>query len=171
MSASRPASMDSSSRFDPSPRCTRSSGVRESRWIGAVLTSPGAAVSVDDLAKRFWGDVYYNEERRSFVKKAENSGHQRTFVHFILEPLYKIFGQVIGEDKGELKETLAQLGITLKSSVYDMNMKPLLKVVFIKFFTNCSAFVDMITRNLPDPKKSAMHKVIECPCDSVSLSR
>ena len=168
MSASRRVSMDSSSRFDRSPRCTRSSGVRESRWIGvAPLICSGAAVSVEDLARRFWGDVYYNEERRSFLKKAENSGHQRTFVHFILEPLYKIFGQVIGEDKGELKETLAQLGITLKSSVYDMNMKPLLKVVFTKFFTNCSAFVDMVTRHLPDPKKSAMHKVInpstECP--------
>ncbi len=33
-------------------------------------------------------------ETRTFSKKAPPGGGERTFVHFILEPLYKIYGQV-----------------------------------------------------------------------------
>jgi len=33
-------------------------------------------------------------DRRRFTKKAPSSASQRSFVEFILEPLYKIFAQV-----------------------------------------------------------------------------
>lgn len=33
--------------------------------------------------------------RRKFTKRAPSSASQRTFVEFILEPLYKIYAQVI----------------------------------------------------------------------------
>jgi U5 small nuclear ribonucleoprotein component len=47
-----------------------------------------------EFAKRMWGDVYFNPKTRKFAKKAPHSSAQRTFVEFILEPLYKIFAQV-----------------------------------------------------------------------------
>ena len=36
--------------------------------------------------------------RRKFCKKAPSSNSQRSFVEFILEPLYKIFAQVSGSE-------------------------------------------------------------------------
>lgn len=35
-------------------------------------------------------------DRRKFTKKAPTSSSQRSFVEFILEPLYKILAQVCG---------------------------------------------------------------------------
>lgn len=45
-------------------------------------------------ACRLWGDVWFSEETRGFKRKAPPGGGDRTFVQFILEPLYKIYAQV-----------------------------------------------------------------------------
>lgn len=50
-------------------------------------------LEVKPFAQRLWGDAYYNKERRTFHKTA-GPACVRSFVHFILEPLYKIFSQV-----------------------------------------------------------------------------
>lgn len=42
-----------------------------------------------EFANRLWGSVYMHEDR-SFHRKPEDSGNKRTFVHFLLEPLYKV---------------------------------------------------------------------------------
>jgi len=55
-------------------------------------TYPG--VDVDGFSKRMWGDVYFNPESRKFTRKATEAGAKRTFVHFILEPLYKLYAHV-----------------------------------------------------------------------------
>lgn len=49
--------------------------------------------SAADFSKVLWGDIYLNSERK-FVKQAPAPGAARTFVQFILQPLYKIFAQV-----------------------------------------------------------------------------
>lgn len=54
-------------------------------------------LDVDKMAKRLWGDVYYHPDSRTFKSKAPAGAGldaQRTFVEFILEPLYKIYSQV-----------------------------------------------------------------------------
>lgn len=45
-----------------------------------------------EFAKRLWGDIWFHEESRMFRKKAPagRAGTERSFVHFILEPLYKV---------------------------------------------------------------------------------
>ena len=53
-------------------------------------------LDVEKMAKRLWGDVYYHPTTRTFKTKpqAEAGGEAtRTFVEFILEPLYKIYSQ------------------------------------------------------------------------------
>lgn len=53
----------------------------------------GVFVDIDKFMQRLWGDIYYNPETRKFTRKQEDD-MQRSFVHFILEPLYKIYTQV-----------------------------------------------------------------------------
>lgn len=51
-------------------------------------------VPTGDFAKLLWGDIFFNPKTRKFTKKSPHSSAQRSFVEFILEPLYKIFAQV-----------------------------------------------------------------------------
>jgi len=46
------------------------------------------------FALKLWGDVYFNAKTRKFSKKPTTATQQRTFIEFVLEPLYKIFSQV-----------------------------------------------------------------------------
>jgi hypothetical protein len=49
------------------------------------------------LVRRLWGDIYFNSKTRKFTKKPAHGSAQRSFVEFILEPLYKIFAHVVGD--------------------------------------------------------------------------
>lgn len=57
-------------------------------------------------------------------------GADRSFVTFILDPLYKLTSTVIGEHPKTIERLLGdQFGIYLKSSSYSQDVKPLLKEV------------------------------------------
>eukprot|EP00906_Rhabdomonas_costata_P013381 RCo019239 len=68
------------------------------------------------FARRLWGDIYYNEEARTFSKKRGKSGDKedsRSFVHFVLSPLYKLYSQVVGTEPEKLDPVLFELGLRL----------------------------------------------------------
>ncbi|KAL1919373.1 uncharacterized protein VTP21DRAFT_2066 [Calcarisporiella thermophila] len=118
------------------------------------------SVSADEFAKRLWGDIYFDADKRTFRRRPSSStDDKRTFVHFILEPLYKIYSQVLGENEADLKQTLATLGITLKPSYYSLDVKPLLKLVLDQFFGRPSGFTDMIVEHVPSPIENAVNKI------------
>ena len=53
-----------------------------------------------ELAARLWGDIYYQPDTRLFRRKPAKAGTEsdkRTFVQFVLEPLYKIYSTILGE--------------------------------------------------------------------------
>jgi hypothetical protein len=52
----------------------------------------------------------------AFKRKPAAGGGERSFVQFILEPLYKLYSQIIGEHRKAVEATLAQLGVALKPS-------------------------------------------------------
>lgn len=47
------------------------------------------------LAKRLWGDWYFNQETARFTRNKSTSSAPHSFVQFILEPIYKLYSQVI----------------------------------------------------------------------------
>jgi 116 kDa U5 small nuclear ribonucleoprotein component len=60
-------------------------------------SSSGLAAA--DLEKRLWGDCWLDPYSRTFKKKQPPPGPsgeevERTFVQYVLEPLYKIYSQV-----------------------------------------------------------------------------
>jgi hypothetical protein len=61
------------------------------------------AVDIDELVPRLWGNIYFNEESRKFSKKPADPETKRSFVHFILEPLYKLYTQVCSMVLGDHK--------------------------------------------------------------------
>ncbi len=112
-----------------------------------------------EFARRLWGDVYYDAESRRFVRKAQDVQMPRTFVHFILEPLYKLHAHTIGEDSKALSETLKSLRIFLKPRQYKQDVQDLLKDVCRQFFGASTGFVDMVTQSIPSPHENAPRKI------------
>ncbi|KAG7452130.1 Calreticulin-domain-containing protein [Guyanagaster necrorhizus] len=116
-------------------------------------------LDVTAFADRLWGDIYFDSETRKFTRKPKDPEHSRSFVHFILEPLYKLYSQVLSEDTETLKDTLQGLGIQLKPVMYKMDVRPLLKAVLDQFFGPATGLVDVIVDNIPSPVEGAANKI------------
>lgn len=114
-------------------------------------------VNTDEFAKRLWGDVYFNPKKRSFTRKPVEDGAARSFVHFVLEPIYKIFTHSISDSPEDLRPVLESLGIQLKPAQYKADAKAILRLVCEQFFGPSTGFVDMIVQHIPSPAESANH--------------
>eukprot|EP00761_Pharyngomonas_kirbyi_P000852 gb/GECH01000853.1/.p1 GENE.gb/GECH01000853.1/~~gb/GECH01000853.1/.p1 ORF type:complete len:1021 (+),score=214.98 gb/GECH01000853.1/:1-3063(+) len=139
--------------------------------MGCIFSLPSFAQIYKELfqadidkyafAKRLWGDVYFNSKNRRFTKdrKKVSSEAKRSFIEFVLEPIYKVFSQGIAEDPSTIAMNLAQVGIRLKKSEYHSDPQPLLKQILHQFFGPPSALVDMVVDFFPSPRDSAAGKV------------
>ena len=112
-----------------------------------------------DFSIRLWGDVFFNPKRRSFTRKGTEERSKRTFVSFVLEPIYKLYSHTISESPEDLKVILATLGIQLKPSQFKTDAKDLLKMVCEQFFGGPEGFVDMIVEHIPSPLDGARKKL------------
>lgn len=112
-----------------------------------------------EFSKRLWGDQYFNPKTRKFTKKAQTSASQRSFVEFILEPMYKLFAQVVGDVDSTLPGVLDELGIFLNKEEMRLNIRPLLKLICSRFFGDFTGFVDMCVEHIPSPAAAAKLKV------------
>jgi len=117
---------------------------------------------VDELAKRLWGDIYFHPKTRRFMRKAPHSSAHRSFIEFILEPLYKILAQVVGDVDDNLPRICDELGIHLSKDEAKQNMRPLLRTVCRKFFGSFAGFVDMCVKHISSPLANARTKVEHC---------
>ncbi|CAE7406874.1 CLO [Symbiodinium necroappetens] len=110
------------------------------------------------LAKCLWGDMYYNAEERKFQKTPPDAEQPRSFVQppdsgreqwpFVLEPIYKIFAHCLGEEKEDLAQTLAEVGIYLHKRDYELDARALIRKVFQQYFGSgggLPSFVDMVS--------------------------
>ena len=136
--------------------------------MGWIFTLPSFAkmyadnypdVNARDFGVRLWGDIFFNPKRRSFTRKATEERSKRTFVNFVLEPIYKLYSHTISESPEDLKETLATLGIYLKPSQYKTDAKDLLRMVCEQFFGRAEGFVDMLVEHIPSPLEGAQKKL------------
>lgn len=50
-------------------------------------------------------------------------------MEFVLEPLYKLYAQVVGDVDSTMAATFESVGVTLKKEERTLNIRPLLKVV------------------------------------------
>ncbi|KAL2610071.1 hypothetical protein R1flu_028644 [Riccia fluitans] len=119
----------------------------------------GIPLDAAKFASKLWGDLYYHQDTRTFKRKPPSSGGERSFVQFILEPLYKIYSQVIGEHRKSVEMTLSELGVTLSNADYKLNVKPLLKIACSAVFGGMGGFTDMLVQHIPSAKDAAPVKV------------
>ena len=119
----------------------------------------GGGFNSKEFAKRLWGDQYFDQEKRTFSKKPVTADTSRTFIQFILEPLYKIFSIIAGDVDTKLWDLTSELGIKLTKTESKLNIRPLIRLICSRFFGTFKGFVDMVVNCVPSPKDSAVKKI------------
>lgn len=111
------------------------------------------------LSKMLYGEIFYDKEKKNFSKINSGQSCIRSFVHFILEPIYKIIGYSLSEDKEELEQILNQVNIVLKDKDYKMDPKPLLKLICSKFLGHYSVLVDVAVQKVVNSQEGSQIKI------------
>ncbi|THZ89203.1 U5 small nuclear ribonucleo protein component [Aureobasidium pullulans] len=122
-------------------------------------TYAGSGLDVPEFSRRLWGDIYYNPGSRKFTRRGTEPASKRSFVNFVLEPIYKLYSHTISESPEDLKKTLESLGIYLKPTQLRANAKDLLKMACEQFFGPATGFVDMVVDHIPSPVEGAKQKL------------
>jgi len=128
------------------------------------------SISVSDLARRLWGDWYWDPVRGSISKKPPSNGASRTFVQLILEPLYKIYSHVLGDEPQDLVIAMKSVCISISQAEAQLDPKPLLSCALRKFFGKPTGIVSMIVQHVPSPLEASEMKV-KMSYASISSSR
>ncbi|KAF2155797.1 P-loop containing nucleoside triphosphate hydrolase protein [Myriangium duriaei CBS 260.36] len=116
-------------------------------------------IDVPEFSRRLWGDIFFTSRTRKFTRKPVDSSSKRSFINFVLEPIWKLFSHTISESPDDLKSTLESLGIHLKPTQLRSNAKDLLKLVCEQFFGPATGFVDMLVKHVPSPVEGAKQKL------------
>ena len=133
-------------------------------------TPLGSSLTIPELAKRLWGDCYLDPTSRQFQTSTRdcrslNGGTlvQRTFVEFVLEPLYKIYSACLGERAPVAEKLLRQVGVLLSKEQLRASARPLLRSALQQYLATATAgWVDMIVQHVPHPAAAAAGKVARC---------
>eukprot|EP01054_Gregarina_sp_Poly1_P004284 Gregarina_sp_Poly_1__4283@NODE_232_length_11105_cov_98_544211_g205_i0_p1_GENE_NODE_232_length_11105_cov_98_544211_g205_i0NODE_232_length_11105_cov_98_544211_g205_i0_p1_ORF_typecomplete_len1029_score172_03GTP_EFTU/PF00009_27/9e33EFTUD2/PF16004_5/1_1e29EFTUD2/PF16004_5/4_6e03EFG_IV/PF03764_18/4e21EFG_C/PF00679_24/4_4e17GTP_EFTU_D2/PF03144_25/7_9e12EFG_II/PF14492_6/3e10MMR_HSR1/PF01926_23/0_001SRPRB/PF09439_10/0_036GBP/PF02263_19/0_064_NODE_232_length_11105_cov_98_544211_g205_i039937079 len=139
---------------------------KQQRFAGRKWNLRTRDFDVEGFARLLWGDVWLDPKTRCFQKSKpepldENEDEvQRTFVQFVLEPLYKLMAHAVAEEKPTLEPTLAELGVYLNPEDYLLDTKSLLKKICSEFFVDSSALVDMIVKQVQSPAENAERKTL-----------
>jgi U5 small nuclear ribonucleoprotein component len=95
----------------------------------------------EKFAKFLWGDIFYNLETKKFSKQKKGDS-ERSFVHFILEPFYKMIGLTMTKDRTDmlrlLKIELGGIEKKFNKSDFEMDVRPLLRLVMSQIFGSSS---------------------------------
>ena len=126
-----------------------------------TLSSSSSVFNYKTFAKHLWGNTYLHNKSRRFHSQAENNTQQRTFIQFILEPIYKIYSLVISLEYNELYNNLYTLGINITATEALLETSDLLSLVMSRFFQNNSinSLTEMLISIIPNPIEAAKSKI------------
>ena len=104
------------------------------------------------LAPSHHGPLDENAEAQTVILDPE-------LPQFILDPLYKIYSQVLGEPESTVRSMLGEFGVYLKPSAYRQDVKPLLKDACSSIFGSATGLTDMMVRHFPSARVASASKV------------
>lgn len=76
---------------------------------------------------RLWGENFFNAKDKKWSKQKDDN-NKRSFVLYVLDPIYKVFDCIMNYKKEETAVLLQKLNIELKHEDKDKDGKSLLKV-------------------------------------------
>ena len=108
-----------------------------------------------DLRKFFWGDMFFDSHQRRFFKKNNKEKNlKRTFVEFVLEPIYKIFTNCISKEKNELNLFLKNFDLKINQKLLEtLDLKNLLRLIFSEILLKINSLVTTIIKKTKTPEE------------------
>jgi len=126
-----------------------------SSWARATAARWGGAVNTASLAARLWGEVWFDSESRRFRRTSPRVGAPRTFVQFVLEPLWKIYSTLVGEDDAAIARLTAELGIVNTTSAARSGVLPALRSILRCFLGGCDGVTESLVTQVSSPAVAA----------------
>lgn len=124
-------------------------------------------IDVVKLMNRLWGENFFNAKTKKWAK-VKDDDNKRSFVMYVLDPIYKVFDAIMNYKTDEIPKLLEKLKVTLKHEDKDKDGKNLLKVVMRTWLPAGEALLQMIAIHLPSPvvaQKYRMEMLYEGPHD------
>lgn len=127
-------------------------------------------MTITQFTNKLWGNVYHDSQEKTFhthpSKTSNPSSAKRTFVEFILEPIYKLYTISLSsykDDKSLEKVLRNTLGIKVSLKELKVNQtRTLVRIICKRFLMNggSSSFMDVITQYIPSPIQAAKGKIL-----------
>ena len=117
----------------------------------------GSGIDYRAFARKLWGNSYVGKDGR--FGSVGGVGAVRSFIQFILDPLYKMHSHVLGSEGAELRGFLQEVGISVTATELKMDSPALLKLVLKRFFGGVEALTEMLVEHAPSPVAAAEAKV------------
>ena len=126
-----------------------------------ALAHPDADLDAARLARRLWGDYYFHAADRRFRRTRPDGGEggARSFVEFVLEPLYKVYSTIIGEDAAALGAVMAEFGVAMRPEELGIDVAPLLRLCCTKIFGGPAGLADAVLAAVPSVRDGNAERV------------
>ena len=104
------------------------------------------------LAKRLWGDNYYNPKEKKWSTEPEDENVKRAFCTNVLEPVIKLANCVSSGKKEVYEPLLKKLNIKLTPEEFELQGKYLMRKIMQKWINAADSLIEMIILHLPPLK-------------------
>jgi elongation factor 2 len=124
-------------------------------------------IDVQKLMNKLWGENFFSAQTKKWSKQKEPT-NERSFVMYVLDPIYKIFDSIMNYKKEEIDKLLPKLGVVLKGEDKEKDGKALLKVTMRTWLPAGETLLQMIAIHLPSPvmaQRYRMEMLYEGPLD------
>lgn len=120
----------------------------------------GRGMDPHAFSRRLWGNWFYREDSRLLTRERRPGGASpRSFVHYVLKPLYKIYSYVMGDEVERLQGMLQGIGHKYSKTVLKGNANDVLTTVLSGMFGFSGSIVRMLGQHVPSPAESNAGKV------------
>ena len=137
-------------------------------------------VDVDKMMKKLWGENFFNAKTKKW-SKSKDEDNKRSFVMYVLDPIYMVFDAIMNFKKEETAKLLGKLTTSAGKSVKDIlkpdeleqEGKPLMKTVMRNWLPAGDAMFQMIVIHLPSPVTAQKYRaelLYEGPPDDVACT-
>ncbi|KAI3677417.1 hypothetical protein L2E82_51702 [Cichorium intybus] len=111
------------------------------------------------VMKRLWGENYYDPKTKQWTKKHTGSATcQRGFVSLCYEPIKRIVGHCMNDQKDQLWPLLDQLGVAMTHDERALTGNLLMKRVMQKWLPCANTLIDMTICHLPSPGTAQVYR-------------
>merc|ERR1712142_1000511 len=135
-------------------------------------------VDIDKMMKKLWGENFFSAKTKKW-SKTKDEDNKRSFVMYVLDPIYMVFDAIMNFKKDATAKLLAKLTTAdgkavkniLKADELELEGKPLMKCVMRNWLPAGDAMFQMICIHLPSPVTAQKYRaelLYEGPSDDAA---